>query len=318
MMGKPITRLNPQVESTIQRILLEHAVKLVVAIVMLFPVIESNKRGPKPYDYRVIVALCILRILFRKTYADYEIEMRTDPRICKKLRMQILPGKSTIQRGMEQLSMKRLRELNTALIQEWIQRKLNIIIDASGIRIIGRSIWYCIRAKIKISRCDCDKAHLAVCSDLLLVLNWRITKGSKHDSPFFRVLLAPFRWLGVVIGDAGYLARKNFQFVADRKGAAFIPFKKNSTAKPKSHPAWKAAFWLWTCLKTIYNSVYHQHSKIEAVFSALKRRYGDKLYSGKAYMRRREFALRLIAYNIRLVLCLRYAYKHNLNLWVRA
>ena len=62
-MGKPKTRLNTQVESSIQRLLLEYAVNFLMAIAMLFPAIQSNKRGPKPYDYRVIMALCILRIL---------------------------------------------------------------------------------------------------------------------------------------------------------------------------------------------------------------------------------------------------------------
>ena len=248
--------------------------------------------------------------------------MRTDKRICSVLGLEILPGKSTIQRGMQLFSMKLMREFNTKLIEEWVARKLNVIIDSSGIRIIGRSVWFCLRVKKKLSRRECDKTHLAVCANTWIVLNWRITKGSRHDSSFFRILLAGFKLLGIVIGDKGYLARKNFQFVTDKsvtdkRGAAFIPFKKGSTAKPKSKPSWKAAFWIWTHLRSIYMSIYHQRSKIEAVFSALKRRYGDKLHSRKAYMRRREFALRLIAYNIRIVLCLRYAREHNLNLWVR-
>lgn len=317
-MGEPITRLNPQVESAVQRILLIEAVRLLLTIAMLFPAIEHDKRGMKPYDYRKIMVLCILRILLKKRYADYEIEMRTDPRICSLLGFDILPGKSTIQRGMKYFNMQWLRDFNSALIQEWIHRKLNIILDASGIRIIGRSIWFSIRVKRFISRRECDKVHIAVCSDFLLILNWRITAWRRNDSPFFQILLQPFKWLGVVIADLGYAARKHFQFVADRKGACFIPFKENATPKPKSHPAWKAAFWLWKMFQTIYLSIYHQRSKIEAVFSALKKRYGDQLYCRSANMRRKEMALRFIAYNFRIILYLRYAQQHNLSLWVRA
>lgn len=317
-MGEPITRLNPQVESAVQRILLEQAVKLLLAIALLFPAIEHNKRGQKPYDYRIIMVLCILRILLRKTYADYEIEMRTDLRICALLGMEILPGKSTLQRGLQNFTMQFLREFNAALIHDWIQRKLNILLDASGIRILGRSIWFSLRVKRYISRRECDKIHLAVCNDSLLILNWRITAWRRNDSPFFTVLLQPFTWLGIVIADLGYAARKNFQFVADRKGAAFIPFKKNVRGRSKSNPAWKAAYWLWKMFKTIYMSIYHQRSKIEAVFSALKKRYGDQLFSRSAVMRRKEMALRFIAYNVRIVLYLRHASEHSLSLWVRA
>ncbi len=191
-------------------------------------------------------SLCILRILLRKTYADYEIEMRTDPRICKAFGMKIFPGKSTIQRGMELLSIDLLRQLNFLLLKDIVKKKLNIIIDANGIRIFARSIWFCLRIKKTISKRECDKVHLAVCADLLLILNWRITNGKKHDCPFFVILLKPFKWLGNVMADKGYLSRKNFQFVYDRDGRAFIPFKKGkkkaSTSSPKSHPAWKFAY----------------------------------------------------------------------------
>jgi len=317
-MGKPITRLNPKIESSIQKTFLEKAIRLLLSIALILPGQEILKRGPKPYDYRKVLVICVLRILLRKTYADYEIEMRTDKRICNLLRFTILPSKSTIQRGLNNFTMDLFREFNRMLIQDWINRKLSILIDASGIRIIGRSIWFSLRVKRPISRRECDKVHLAVCRDTLLILNWFITEGKKHDSPFFKKLLSPFKWLGEVLADAGYLSRDNYQFVTDRRGAAFIPFKKNSTAKPKSHPAWKEAFHLWKAVPMIFKGIYNQRSKVEMVFSVLKKRYGDQLYNKGIYRRRREFVLRMIAYNLKLIICLEYAKEHNLSCWVRA
>lgn len=320
-MGEPRMRLNPQVESQVNRILLNQAMNLLLSVVLLLQVKTAYKRGSKPYDYREIIALCILRILLRKTYADYEIEMRTDPRICRAFGMKVLPGKSTIQRGMALLSINLLREINLLLLKDIVKKQLNILIDSSGIRIFARSIWFCIRIKKEISKRECDKVHLAVYADLLLVLNWRITNGKRHDSPFFVILLEPFKWLGNVMADKGYLSRKNFQFVFDRKGQAYIPFKKGkkkgSTDSPKSYPAWKFAFHFWKTLNGIYMSIYHQRSRIEAVFSAIKKRYGDKLNCKSAKMRRKEMSLRLIAYNIRILICARHAKKYNMPLWVR-
>ena len=316
-MGEPNLRLNPKVESSVQKILLNQAIQLLLAVAMMLPFQEHN-RGRIPYDYRIILILCILRILLRKTYADYEIEMRTDTRICSLLGLKILPGRSTIQRGMNLFSMELLREFNSLLLRELINRKLNIILDASGIRINCRSIWYCLRIKKKIHKRECDKVHLAVCADLLLILNWRITKWRKNDSPFFRILLESFKYLGLVFADKGYLSKKNFQFVVDKKGALFCPFKKGCTANPDGYPAWKFAFNLYKKCNWIYMNIYHQRSKIEAVFSALKKRYGDKLYCKKANMRRKEMALRFVAYNLRIMICYRYAKENNLPLWVRA
>lgn len=320
-MGEPRKRLNPQVESQVNRILLKQAMNLLLSVVLLLPIKTTIKRGTKAYDYREIIALCILRILLRKTYSDYEIEMRTDPRIFRAFGMKILPGKSTIQRGMELLNFNLLKQINLWLLKDVVKKQLNVLIDSSGIRIFARSIWFCIRIKKDISKKECDKVHLAVCADLLLVLNWKITNGKRHDSPFFVILLKPFHWLGNVMADKGYLARKHFQFVADRKGQAYIPFKKGkkkgSTDSPKSCPAWKFAFHFWKTLNGLYMGIYHQRSRIEAVFSAIKKRYGDKLNCKSARMRRREMSLRLLAYNIRILICTRHAKKNNMPLWVR-
>jgi hypothetical protein len=320
-MGEPNYRLNPQIESSIRKTFLIRATQLLLSFVMLLPPIKHHFKGTRPYDYRVVIALCILRVLLRKTYADYEIEMRTDLRICRILGLKILPGKSTIQRGMKLINMKLLYEINWLMLAGFIKGKMDMMIDSSGIRIIGRSIWFCLRIKQEISKRDCDKAHLAVSSQFMFIMNWKITRYQKNDCPFFKKLLAPFKSLGIVSADKGYLSRENFQLVADKGGEAFIPFKKGkkkgSTAKAKNCPAWKFQFYFWKTLNGIYMSIYHQRSRIEAVFSALKRRYGDSLHCRTASMRRKEMAMRFIAYNIKLLICYKYTKKNNLPLWVR-
>lgn len=280
---------------------------------------SPSQKGRRPYDYRIIAVLCILRILLRKTYEDYEIEIRTHPDIKRWLELSTMPSKSTLQRGMEIFSMRFWRQWNKAMIKPWLRARVSAILDASGIRIIGSSIWYSIRIKREIKRHDCDKVHLAVCNDTLLILNWFITKWSCNESRFFGRLLKPFRELGLVFGDKEFCARKHFQYVADKGGAAFIDLKKNITGKRKMCPAWKSTILLWkSSLSFIYKAICKQRSKIEAVFSALKRRYGDHLNSRKRHLRHREMALRFIAYNLKLILYFRYARQYNLPLWVRA
>jgi hypothetical protein len=254
----------------------------------------------------------------RLSYEDYERNMRTDLRICIPLGMQILPSKSTIQRAMKLVNFNLIRQFNQNLICCLIKRRLNIIIDSTGIRCIGRSVWYCIRIKKYTRKRDCNKIHLAVDADLLLILNFRITRWNRNDNPFLEKLLKPFKFLGLVLADKGYLSRRNFQFCADRRGGLFCPFKKGSTASPKSHPAWKFAFNLSSMCNWIYKNVYHQRSKIEAVNSAIKKRYGDCFKCKRKAMRFKEIALRFIAYNVFIMLCYNYSVKYNLPLYVRA
>jgi len=291
---------------------------MLLALAMLLPKKEHCKRGQRPHDYRIVLCLCILRILFCDTYKDYEIRTRRDPRLCSIFGMDVLPSRSTLQRGMAMFNMALFREFNQILIRNYLKPRLNILLDASGIRINNRSIWYSIRVKKRISRRECDKIHIAICNDRLIILNWFITNRKKNDCPFFVRLLNPFKKLGIVIADPGYLSRKNVQFVADRGGAAFIWIKKNVTLKAKRSFAWRSMIRLFRAFQPLFKGVYNQRNKVEAVFSALKKRYGDQLQSKKWHTRRREMALRFIAYNVKLIVYLNYAKTNNLNCWVRA
>src|SRR3989339_201677 len=234
-------------------VLIKKAIAILLSVFMLLSIETENKKGKQPYDYRIILTLCTLRIFLKKTYSDYEIELRTKKVIRKR---------------------------------------------------------------------DCNKLHLAVCSDLHLILNWRITAWRRNDSPFFIKILKPFKILGRILADKGYLSRKNFQFCMDRGGCAFIPFKvgkkKPSTASPKSYPAWKFAFNLWSKCNEFYMNIYHQRSNIESVFSVIKKRFGDKVLCRTFSMRSKEIALRLIAYNLKILICYEYANANNIPLWVRA
>jgi hypothetical protein len=81
--------------------------------------------------------------------------------------MKILPDKSTLQRNIASIKMNLLKQINQILLAKWIDRKLNVSLDASGIRILGRSICYSIRIKRDVSRRECDKIHLATCNDTM-------------------------------------------------------------------------------------------------------------------------------------------------------
>lgn len=317
-MGKPNIRLNPQVDSIRNRVLLIKGLEILLSIALLLPPPNPKMgRGRRPYDYRFVLVLCILRILLRKKYADYESEMRFDKRLMEMLKLDKLPCKSTINNyALKKFSLSFLSNFNKRLIEAWIKKPVDLLLDSSGIRLVGRSIWFCIRTKKEILKKDCDKIHIAVSLCSLLIANFRISNSKRNDSPFLKKLLKPFRFLGLVIADKGYSGKKNAEFVANKKGAFFSPFKSNIDGKGLS--LWASLFKLWEAFPTICSAIYHQRSKVEAVFSALKKRYGDQLYSVRWFMRRREMAMRFIAYNVRIIIGIQIAREKNIPLWVRA
>ncbi len=74
-------------------------------------------------------------------------------------------------------------------------------------------------------------------------------------------------------------------------------------------------YYLWENYPSLCKPIYNQRSKVEAVFSALKKRYGDQLYATKWFMRRREMAMRFIAYNVRIIIGIQIAREKNIPLW---
>jgi hypothetical protein len=211
-----------------------------------------------------------------------------------------------------------LRYVMSELVKPYTKNIVDILLDATGISLMSRSIWYNLRLKKKVNKRDCYKLHLAISLYWGLILNWRISVGKRHESPFLIGLLRPFAKLGVVIADNGYSSRKNLQYIVDKLGAPFIKFKKNTTARSKSYPAWKIQYYFYKSMWFVWDKIYAKRNHIENVFSVLKGVWGDKLYSHNKRRRMRELVLRFIAYNVRQILYIQYSRKHNLPLWVRA
>ena len=315
-MGKPNVRLNPQIDSIRNRILLVKATEILLSVALLLPERPYKGRGRTPYDYRLVFVLCILKTLLKKRYADYETEMRHDKRLCEMLKLNTLPCKSSLNNYALKFKLSFLSAFNMELIEPWIKKPVDLLLDASGIRLVGRSVWFSIRTKKKILKKDCDKIHIAISLQNMIIVNFRISNSKRNDSPFLRKLLKPFLELGLIIVDKGYSGRINAEYVAAKKGAYFSPFKKN--AEPTGLNAWSYIYRLWDVFWCACKKIYSVRSRVEAVFSALKKKYGDQLYSRKWYTRRREMAMRFIAYNVRVIVGIQIAREKNIPLWVRA
>lgn len=317
-MGKPNIRLNPQVDSIRNRVLHSRAMELLLSCVRLLPEAASKKgRGRKRYDYRIVFFLSIMRVLLNKRYADYEAEMRSDPRILSMLGLKHLPCKSTINNyDLKVFTMHLLVKANKKLIDAWIKKPIDLALDSSGIRIIGRSIWYSIRTKRKGTKKECDKVHIGVSLCSLIITDFAMTNGKRNDSPLLRILLKGYKILGLILVDKGYSNKTNALFVSKKGGAYFSPFKCNAVAEGLN--VWAYLKRLWNIFPSLCNGIYNKRSVVEAVFSALKKRYGDKLHCRKWYSRRREMALRFLAYNLRIIIGIQIAREKQIPLWVRA
>ncbi|MEM4259029.1 MAG: transposase, partial [Candidatus Thermoplasmatota archaeon] len=180
---------------------------------------------------------------------------------------------------------------------------------------------YDIRIKRQSGRKDCIKLHISIDIETGVIQWFTTTPWNRHDSKEFEHLIKNLPELGNVLGDKAFSSRNNCQLVADKNGTPYLYFRKNARSKANGNPAWIISFrehkkrehkkdpeaWL---------AVYHLRSIIESVFSSIKKRWGGFLYSRKRWMQKRELALKVLSYNVKQVLLVRYAKERKVPLWI--
>jgi len=107
-----------------------------------------------------------------------------------------------------------------------------------------------------------------------------------------------------VVADKGYLSKTNYQVASDFGLEAYIPFKSNSLNRSGhrgSPAAWRKAYYLFQAQRDEFDRRYHRRSNVEAVFSALKRKFGENIRSKNSVAQVNEVLCKLIAYNLSVV-----------------
>ena len=145
------------------------------------------------------------------------------------------------------------------------------------------------------------KLHLLIALGNLAILNISITKGTSNDSPILSRLLKPIpKGSGDTCLDSAYLSRQNCNLIAKKGRTPIIKPKSNTTIRKRGSQAWRDMITLWFEDKATFLKRYHQRSKAESVYSALKRCYGNYLSSHKKRAQRRELHLKTLSYNIKI------------------
>ena len=132
------------------------------------------------------------------------------------------------------------------------------------------------------------KVSIAICTDSQYVLSQKIRLGPRNDHIDFEPVMKQVK-CKFVVADKGYDSKKNRYFVLRNMGAyPHIPYRKISGRTYEK---------LGVPLK-FDKKIYHQRSKIETVFSVIKRKYGSEILSRSFKTQKKELIIRILAYNI--------------------
>jgi transposase len=313
-MGCAKKRINPKIVNHVNRNFNELYTKQVIKAVQQLPASWTTpKKGRKGHDPREVAAGCILKVGFNQTYDGIEAYLKESETF--KHHFDDLPGHSVLHRGMTKLSITYIRKVMNRVIRFLRRKGMNIAVDSTGFRTYTSSLWYDIRIKRQGRRRDCIKLHISVDVDTGLIHWFTMTPWNRHDSRQFKDLLKHLPRLGNVFGDKAFSSRRNCQLVADKNGVPYLHFKDNVTSKAKGKPAWIISFRAYQKDKEAWLAVYHLRSLVESVFSSIKKRWGSFLRSRGRWMQKKELAMKVLAYNVKQVLLVRYAEEQKIPLW---
>lgn len=108
-----------------------------------------------------------------------------------------------------------------------------------------------------------------------------------------------------ILGDKAYLSNSNLTAIEAVGAAPYIPFKLNSTSTGntggKGSEAWRKMWLTYQLKRDEFLAHYHQRSKVECTFSAMKRKFGASVRSKKFTAPVNEVLAKALCYKLTVI-----------------
>ncbi len=244
----------------------------------------SSKFSNKIYDNHQKMIILIFRQKMRMTYRGIVKFFRFSGLARALLNLKSVPDHSTL--------VKFNKRIKATILDDLLCKKRVKIsaIDSSGFDTTHMSYYYANawNRQDKRKHRRYLKVSIAICTDSQYILSQKIRLGPRNDNIDFEPVMKNIN-CNYVVADKGYDSKSNRYFVLRAmKSYPHIPYRKISgrTYEKAGVP-----------LK-FNEKIYHQRSKVETVFSVIKRKYGSVVLSKSFETQKKEVLLRMIAYNI--------------------
>lgn len=174
-------------------------------------------------------------------------------------------------------------------------------IDATGFGTNNFQRWYSFKHGKEISSRKWVKCHFMTGVKTNIIPSVKITTEFDNDSPELKELVsktAEHFEMEEVSADKAYLSRDNLNFIEEAGATPFIPYKSNSTAKPKGSAIWKKMFYYFQLNNEDFLEHYHKRSNAESSVMMIKSKFGDRVRSKTWTAQVNEVLCKVICHNI--------------------
>ncbi|MGC9384989.1 MAG: IS5 family transposase [Kosmotogaceae bacterium] len=245
-----------------------------------------------------LTVLLLLKLMFGISYRTIASATK-DLKLYQLLGMKRAPCYKTIQNTMQYLTESALIHINQRLTPKTTHLGG---LDSSGMKTHHKGAWVVIRFHRNQQRRDFKKVHLFVDLVSKKILHCLVTTGRASDAKQVKKLLRGCNWIrvDVILGDRGYDTRECFHEITSFGALPGIPVRRNATTKSRGCPSRRKAvlaqqrdYEQWK-----QQMQYTMRCVVESIFSGLKRRFGEHLFSIKERFRTVEMWLKTILWNV--------------------
>jgi len=241
----------------------------------------NSKFSNRIYDNHQKIVIIVFKQKLKMTYRGIIEFLESNGEARRMMRLKRIPNHSTLIKFLKRISASLLDSLLA------IKEAEIIAVDSTGFETESMSYYYrTIHNAVKPRR-HYAKLSIAIDAEKQFVLAEKIRRGPRNDNIDFKSVLKNLS-AKFVVADKGYDSRENRKYVLRMKAYPHIPRRITSGATYEK---------LGVKIK-FDERIYHQRSKVESVFSAIKRKYGSVIRSRSFDLQKKEIICRLIAYNL--------------------
>ncbi len=174
-------------------------------------------------------------------------------------------------------------------------------IDATGFGTSNFQRWYSFKHGKEISSRKWVKCHFITGTKTNIIPSVKITTEFNNDSPELKELVektAEHFDMEEISADKAYLSRDNLNTIEEAGATPYIPFKSNTTARPKGSAIWKKMYYYFQLNNDEFMEKYHKRSNVESSVQMIKSKFGDSVRSKKWTAQVNEVLCKVICHNI--------------------
>ncbi len=220
-------------------------------------------------------------------------DLRTS-KIVHFLHLDRIPNFSTLSYFIKNLSSKLVFAVDKA-VQKILPDYKKVIVDSTGFECTSPSHYYCKRRNSPYPVDGFITLHAIIDQENGFIRAHETRAKKVHDSKMFIPLLKKLlKKIRIVYADRGYDGEKNYVFTIEELNCIPLILQKNMLKPTKNCTGENRLK-----IRQIFDyGEYLKRNKIEAIFSALKRKYKSTLSTKKIRTQEKELTLKIIIYNL--------------------